>query len=37
MEMMWKAGEGEEEGEIFTGILYNQYQPPPGQQATLMV
>ena len=30
MEMLWKAGEGGEEGEIFTGINYNTYSPPPG-------
>jgi len=30
MEMIWQAGEGGAEGEIFTGINYNTYSPPPG-------
>jgi len=30
--MVWKAGkeEGSGEGDIFTGINYNTYGPPPG-------
>ncbi|XP_023343097.1 lysosomal alpha-mannosidase, partial [Eurytemora carolleeae] len=32
LEMVWKAGkeEGSGEGDIFTGINYNTYGPPPG-------
>ena len=30
MEMVWEAGEGGEAGEIFTGINYHTYSPPPG-------
>jgi len=30
MEMVWLAGEGGKEGEIFTGVNYHTYSPPPG-------
>ena len=29
--MMWNAGEGGVEGELFTGINYNTYFPPAGK------
>ena len=31
MEMVWLAGEGGKEGEIFTGVNYHTYSPPPGE------
>jgi len=30
MEEVWTAGEGGEEGELFTGINFHNYSPPPG-------
>ena len=30
MEMMWNAGEGGTDGELFTGVNHNNYSPPPG-------
>ncbi len=30
--MMWQAGEGGTDGELFTGINYNTYFPPAGKR-----
>ncbi|XP_055596638.1 lysosomal alpha-mannosidase-like isoform X1 [Uranotaenia lowii] len=29
-EMIWKGSANLEDGDLFTGVLYNTYQPPPG-------
>ena len=30
LEMVWEAGAGAGAGELFTGVLYDHYGPPPG-------